>query len=559
MPLERFLEWYPQHRSTLESKKSKQIYNFLNRPENLWKMAQESDEKKPALNGVVQDLEKEFRDSIDFHSPLIRRMVGGMIKEILHDFGYRRKGQKMVSHSEFFSTASYYGFEKDQAVKKITGQFGVEGEGETDRTIQRSFVPEEPVLEKELFRLIETIDDGNMTYSQRRKAINKLGALGPLVKEGISVLISLLDEESVDLSKQAAAVLVSLARDIRGNTIAENRIARKFCDLLWSENREKRLIGAGSLAKIGSPGANFVVGELAEALKDEDFEVRREVARALCSIGQPAFETARLHIIEALEDEDEEVRNIAGEFLGICAPVSVKDLIVLVDHKENHIRKKAIISLGRAGSFAEIEKTGPLLRKIIKDENDELRISAAWAIGSIGEKTEGVVEALREASMEENSELREKATWALGMIGKKEKIPVEVLIDRLEDSEWFIRRTAAWALGYAGVGYEIDPIPDLIKALKDKEERVREKTSWALGSFSPKHFEITRAVKGLTEALKDESWRVRKQAAVSLGRIGNPAMEASRELFIILRDYKEHPEVRDAARKAISLIGGPEK
>lgn len=558
MPLQRFLEWYPQHRSTLESKRLKKIYDFLSRPDNLWAMVQESEEKRPALNGVVRELEKEFGDSVDFHNPLVRRMVGGMIKEILNDFGYRRKGQKMVSHSEFFSTASYYIFEEDKALKKITGQFGIEGEEETEKTTSNSLSEQEPFLEKELFKIIEIIDNEDLPYGRRKNAVFKMGALGSLMKEGVSTLISLLDKEPIELARQSSQILVRYAKDIQGNTIAEDRIKSKLCHLLRAENKERRLLGASSLKDIGRPGSNEMVEDLAEALKDEDFEVRREVARALCSIGHPAYKTAQPYIIEALEDVDEEVRIIVAEFMGICAPESVKDLIGLLGHPESHVRKRAVIALGIAGSFAEIERSGPALLKILKDENEELRISATWAIGSIGETAEGIIETLCEASIEENSELREKATWAFGMIGNKEKIPVKTVIDRLEDSEWFVRRTAAWALGHGGVGYEKDPIPDLIKALKDKEERVREQAAWALGNFSPKHFEISVAVEGLTEALKDESWRVRKQAVVSIGRIGKPAMMISKELFKILRDNKEKAEVRDAARRSISLVGAPE-
>jgi len=50
----------------------------------------------------------------------------------------------------------------------------------------------------------------------------------------------------------------------------------------------------------------------------------------------------------------------------------------------------------------------------LKDENDQVKAQAAWALGLKGDHR--AVEALGAAMKDQNQEVRKKATWALGMI-----------------------------------------------------------------------------------------------------------------------------------------------
>jgi hypothetical protein len=135
--LKRFIEWYPRYREAFKDPVFEEVYDFIDSPHSLWSMAQASENGKPALSGVVKELESKFAANFDFDNPMNRRMIGSMIKEILHDFGYRRKGQRLVPNSNFFTTASYYEFEADKARRKVTGIFEVHSEEEDKELIER--------------------------------------------------------------------------------------------------------------------------------------------------------------------------------------------------------------------------------------------------------------------------------------------------------------------------------------------------------------------------------------------------------------------------------------
>ena len=108
---------------------ARKIFHFLNRDENIIKMAEYADQDKPALAGCVFELEDYFdslhSQEIDLEDSFTRTVVGRMIKSILEPFGYRVTKQKDLTKNrkgKYFTSASCYamtGFATMRIVKRV--------------------------------------------------------------------------------------------------------------------------------------------------------------------------------------------------------------------------------------------------------------------------------------------------------------------------------------------------------------------------------------------------------------------------------------------------------
>ncbi len=538
MSIERFIEWYPRYRSAFKEDVFKDVYNFLSRPESIWAMVQVSSEGKPALNGVVKELEESFEGLFEFNNPMNRRMIGSMIKEILHDFGYRRKGQRMVSNSQYFTTASCYYFDEKKEEKSITSHFGVLEQGEAHYP------------ERELEETMKVIIDPDAHYSEKRKAVKRLGSIGVAALNSVEVLMNALEDKS--LRESAVKALTSIARSANSfNGVSD--VAPHFAWLLQDKDSKTRALAAQALGEIGAPGATEAAEALAESLRDETEEVRRAAGWALYEIGHPAFKKASPALVEAVEDEDEEVRVAATRALGVCLPLSAEVLGDILEQKDTEVSRQAAFVLGMGGLFAQGEPVKKLI-KTLSTGDTPLKAVSAWALGNIGEASEEVLQALLEALKDQDSQVREKAAWALGKLARETEIKTTPLYELLEDPEAKVRRTAAWALGYPGKS-TYDHTSRLMPLLNDKSHQVREKAAWALGKLNTNSSRAVPAVPLLMDALSDEDWGVRKAAAQALGRIGPYARKALTLLARVNEDTKEKEIIRNMAYKSIEEIG----
>jgi len=181
----------------------------------------------------------------------------------------------------------------------------------------------------------------------------------------------------------------------------------------------------------------------------------------------------------------------------------------------------------------------PLIRAL-GDENSNVRMEAAKALGELGDAT--AVEPLIQALGEEDAGVRRYTAEALGKIGDERA--VEPLIYALEDEDGNVRIEAAKALGEIGDERAVEP---LIQALNDKVPDVRRYAAEALGKIGD-----ARAVEPLIYALDDTY--VGDTAKEALGEIGEPAVEP---LIQVLTDESTGDFLRWDAREALVEIGEP--
>ena len=137
----------------------------------------------------------------------------------------------------------------------------------------------------------------------------------------------------------------------------------------------------------------------------------------------------------------------------------------------------------------------------LKDEDSDVRWSAAFSLGLIRGEAKDSVPALIDALKDENSTVRVSAAIALRLIGGEAKDSAPALIEALKDEDSDVRRIAAEALGRIG-GEAKDSAPALINTLKDKNPDVRENAAEALGSIAAALYDAAKNSEQLEAAEK---------------------------------------------------------
>jgi beta-lactamase regulating signal transducer with metallopeptidase domain/HEAT repeat protein len=163
-------------------------------------------------------------------------------------------------------------------------------------------------------------------------------------------------------------------------------------------------------------------------------------------------------------DADANLRRIAAWGLSEYA-----DRQVAADALANALRsdRDASVREMAAWSLAEGEHsavTSQALIAALHDSDAQVRLTAAWSLGSVGDR--GAADALAQSLSDPSPEMRKRAAWALGNLDLKQAPPA--LINLLKDGDPETRETAAWAL------YEIeDPaaIPGLQAALSREQNK----------------------------------------------------------------------------------------
>ncbi len=248
-------------------------------------------------------------------------------------------------------------------------------------------------------------------------------------------------------------------------------------------------------------------------------------------------------------DADDRIRaiEVLGE-IGMKAKEAVPVLITALKDQDADVRGSAAYALGEIGKEAV-----PTLIAALEDQEVFARSSAAYALGKIGKEAKEAVPALIKALEDQDANVRSSAVRALGEIVPGAKEAVLPLIGTLEDQDANVRSSAVRALGKIGPGAK-EAVPALIAALKDHElnysNRLTSFPSYTVEALGKIGKESTLA---LIEALKDQDSSIRQYAVSALGEIGPGAKEAVPALIEALKDQDSF--VRRFAAGALGRIG----
>ena len=235
-----------------------------------------------------------------------------------------------------------------------------------------------------------------------------------------------------------------------------------------------------------------------ESLKANAPATRMEAANILGFVREDAAEAVPA-LIDALEDSYEPVRRNAIYALGAIGKPAVEPLIEALDAEKEAFEMEPILHICDAahGLAAIGAPAVPALITALKDERENVRASAAYALGEMGPVAAESVDALIALLTDESEEVRRHAISALGMI----KVPAS------------------------------KTVPALVEVLKNPEDTdLAFFAAQALTRIGP---DATAAVPALAEALMSESAYVRGFSSEALSRIGTA--EALQALVPFLR------------------------
>ena len=271
---------------------------------------------------------------------------------------------------------------------------------------------------------------------------------------------------------------------------------------LKDKDGKVRVTAAEALGQTGL-AARAAIPSLIELLSDKEWKVRHAAAEVLEKMG-PEAKAAIPALTELLRDEKRIVRVAAAEALAKMGPepksTAISILIELLRDKTGEVPRPRVFS---THGFPEEQRL-----------EWNARVRAAGALGKMGPEAKRAIPALTELLRDEEYDLRFSAASALKGIGMS---AIPALMESLRDREWTARQASALALGMMGPEAKV-AVPVLIELLRDKEENVRSFAAWALGKIGP---EARTAIPVLIDLLRDKESNVRRNAAEDLGTNGS--------------------------------------
>jgi predicted Zn-dependent protease len=302
--------------------------------------------------------------------------------------------------------------------------------------------------------------------NEAQKAITLLEESVKLFPEVIQNYLKLIELKIATGNTAHAAEFVHSAFKISEKTEKESLLLARMA-LILSENdiAEKILLDLADNSSSGSIRTEAWRLLLADRITGGDILKNR-----LSDLKKSAHKSPEgknfLEIIKTLVNLNEiQPQNNSMDILKDDIELSISDI--------DASRKQAVIDLmGRAGSISTVYQ----LSEILKEDDHELKIRAAYAIGLIG-KTELYLPFTRMLKASEK-QVREIGVWLLGFSASDEAR--NTLNSILRSSEGS-RMKALACLALAHAGYENDDHEEIILALRNTDKTVRIAAAWALG------------------------------------------------------------------------------
>lgn len=199
------------------------------------------------------------------------------------------------------------------------------------------------------------------------------------------------------------------------------------------------------------------------------------------------------------------------------SPVSdLEKLIAALQNEDPNIRLEAADALGGLG--AKAEAATPSLIAASGDPDVRVRVVVTYALGRIGAHLDKTVPALALLLKDPHEDVRYSAAKSLGRIGSEAQNVTAALGEALSDTDENVRHASAEAL------VRVDPTganPSvLVAALKDPNWYVRENATLALTTLG------ASAVPTLIQKLKEQDWQISGNIIAILSEIGTDAVPA---------------------------------
>ena len=262
------------------------------------------------------------------------------------------------------------------------------------------------------------------------------------------------------------------------------------------------MYGKTDLYETDRPNATMDIDAAVTALKTDDTTDRMEAANTLGFMREGAANAVPV-LVDALEEDYEPLRRNTIYALGAIGKSAVERLIdALAAEKEAFDMEPILHICDAAHGLAAIGASAVhALMNVLEDERENVRASAAYALGEMGPVAAEAVDGLIALLTDESEEVRRHATSALGMIKKPVSKSVPALVRVLEDREdTDLAFFAAQALTRIGPD-ATEAIPALREALVSESAYVRGFSSEALSRIG-----TAEALQALVPFLRTARW-----------------------------------------------------
>ncbi|MBD2066248.1 HEAT repeat domain-containing protein [Leptolyngbya sp. FACHB-671] len=277
-------------------------------------------------------------------------------------------------------------------------------------------------------------------------------------------------------------------------------------------------------------------------------QIKNQVFQTLSNLHETKFEQPALQkLLNAPADKIDAVR--LQEYRAALGDEdeAITSLLDLLKDEDRNVRGSAADAIGNLGKASD-EVIAALL-SLLKDEDRIVQGSAVGAIGNLGKASDEVIAALLSLLKDEDSNVRWSAADAIGNLGKASDEVIAALLSLLKDEDSNVRWSAVDAISNLGKASD-EVIAALLSLLKDEDRIVRWSAANAISNLGKASDEVIAALLSL---LKDEDRNVQGSAADTIGKLGKASDEVIAALLSLLKD--EDSNVRWSAADAIGKLG----
>ncbi|NEO23473.1 MULTISPECIES: sister chromatid cohesion protein PDS5 [unclassified Moorena] len=276
-------------------------------------------------------------------------------------------------------------------------------------------------------------------------------------------------------------------------------------------------------------------------------KIREQVFQIICSFYETDFKS---QVLELLEQQSHRIDD--WRLLNYRAELGEKDQVITIllaqlKDQNSDVRVSAADALDKLSNSSETV-INALLAKL-QDENSDVRWRAARSLGKLGNSSETVVSILLARLQDPDPDVRGWVADALSRLGNSSETVVSTLLARLQDPDPDVRVSAAEALGKLYNSSET-VVSTLLARLQDDDYFVRWRAARALGNLGNSSQTVVSA---LIPRLQDDNYFVRGQAARGLGKLGNSSETVVSALLARLQD--DQSNVRGQVARALGNLG----
>jgi len=121
---DKFFATYPIYQRFRPIKSFRDLHDWLWKPESISKMLDAIKFQRPAIEGVVLEIEELFggRSDLTFNDDFTKKATGMLIKYVLEHFGYISSKQKDISRGKgarWFTSGMHYEFNPSKEVFRL--------------------------------------------------------------------------------------------------------------------------------------------------------------------------------------------------------------------------------------------------------------------------------------------------------------------------------------------------------------------------------------------------------------------------------------------------------